>query len=327
MSQTDEKHSREWPETGIVPFQDIRQFADSFSGIWDFEYKQLGLADEHGFCRYAKDDTGLVYDERFAASIGLRGNLAEGLFSVHLTDACGCSGRWQGEHAPPNAFAYADSRTEIDVLIPRGTRNVCVVLPLEQAIERVERLGNAPLLRMLPGDHLFRTLDPTSRRGLVSELQALVREPPTAGGIGMAAVESLVRALDGAQDHAGPPTRAARLLFRRAMERCRDDDLMVSPAQLALDLRVSLRSLEMAFRSCMGMPPARYLRILRLNRAYERLLAVDPDEGFVGNVALDLGFTQFGRFSAEFRKLFGELPSATLQRRPPPRRVRLPRLK
>lgn len=110
------------------------------------------------------------------------------------------------------------------------------------------------------------------------------------------------------------------------MNLCDEGDLTTSPAALALELGVGLRTLEMAFGSCMGMPPARYLRMRRLNRVYERLLAMDPDEGQVGEVALDCGFIQSGRFAGEYRKLFGELPSETLARRPPRRVARVPKV-
>jgi transcriptional regulator, AraC family len=35
----------------------------------------------------------------------------------------------------------------------------------------------------------------------------------------------------------------------------------------------------------------------------------------VTEVALDYGFTHLGRFSSDYRKMFGELPSETLRRK------------
>ena len=313
--------------TGWVPFRDIQQFAESFQGLWDLEYVQLGEPDDRGFCRYAKDDTGLLYEERFAASIGLRGGVAEGLFAIHLTDARGRAGRWQGGPAPESAFAYGDASKELELVIPRGAGNVVGVLPLEPTRERIERLLGQPLSRALPGGQLFRTVAPDRRARLESELRLLVRQPPAGGCLGIAIVESVVRALDGAENGSGSSLRAARRLFRRAMERCEDGDLGVSPAELALELDVSLRSLQLAFHACMGLPPARYLRRLRLNRAHQRLMEMEPGEGSVGQVAADLGFTQLGRFAGEYRRLFGEVPSETLRRAAPVRIQRLPKVR
>ncbi len=98
------------------------------------------------------------------------------------------------------------------------------------------------------------------------------------------------------------------------MERCMDGREPKGSVELALDLGVSLRTLEMAFRSCMEMPPARYLRWLRLNRAHSSLSQLRPGEASVTQVAMEMGFTEFGRFAGEYRRLFGELPSETLRR-------------
>lgn len=314
-------------DKGTIPFRNARELADSFAGTWDFEYQQLGAAAEEGFCRFARDDSGIVYEECFPAAIGLRGTLAEGLFAVHLTDERGRSGRWQGRDAPAHAFAYADPRVDVDVVIPQGTRNVAALLPLEAAHEWIERLSGIPVSRLLPDGHFFRALDPRCRRGLLEELRTLLQEPPHTRRLGLAIAESVVRSLHGVDVPAGPPNKSARSTFRRAMELWEEGDPRVSPAELALRMDISLRSLELAFHACMDMPPARYLRSLRLNRVHDRLLAMEPDEGFVGAVALDFGFVHLGRFAGEYRALFGESPSETLGRRPPTRAIRVPGLR
>ena len=52
----------------------------------------------------------------------------------------------------------------------------------------------------------------------------------------------------------------------------------------------------------------------RLEAANLALLSAEPGETNVTQVALDLGFDQLGRFSADYKKAFGEFPSATLAR-------------
>jgi AraC family ethanolamine operon transcriptional activator len=60
------------------------------------------------------------------------------------------------------------------------------------------------------------------------------------------------------------------------------------------------------------MPPARYLRILRLNAARRALLS--GRAGSVTAAATDFGFFHFGRFARDYRGLFGEAPSETMRR-------------
>jgi AraC family ethanolamine operon transcriptional activator len=76
--------------------------------------------------------------------------------------------------------------------------------------------------------------------------------------------------------------------------------------------QVSERTLEYAFREQVGMPPARYLRLRRLNGARRELRAAAPGTERVRDVAMRWGFWQLGRFAVEYRRLFAERPSDTL---------------
>jgi transcriptional regulator GlxA family with amidase domain len=78
-------------------------------------------------------------------------------------------------------------------------------------------------------------------------------------------------------------------------------------------LSISQRTLRKAFRSVHGQSPSRGLRVLRLNRARQALLSVDAETARVTEIAICFGFVELGRFSVEYRKLFGESPSQTLR--------------
>ena len=68
-----------------------------------------------------------------------------------------------------------------------------------------------------------------------------------------------------------------------------------------------------AFNTHHGVSPMQYVKRLRLEAVRRSLLAADPQNGTVGRVASEFGFRQLGRFSAEYRSVFGELPSVTLR--------------
>lgn len=79
---------------------------------------------------------------------------------------------------------------------------------------------------------------------------------------------------------------------------------------------VSERTLQYAFKEILGLTPMAYLVRLRLHRVRRALLAARPGSTTVAAEALDCGFWHFGEFSRAYRECFGELPSATLRRRP-----------
>lgn len=109
--------------------------------------------------------------------------------------------------------------------------------------------------------------------------------------------------------------RRRRCAFDHAIDWLRKADVAtLSAPDLAAVTGVSQRTLEYAFRDELGTSPVRFIRRLRLHRVRRGLLAADPKADTVAEVAMSFGFYQLGRFAAEYRAVFGELPSATLAR-------------
>lgn len=90
-------------------------------------------------------------------------------------------------------------------------------------------------------------------------------------------------------------------------------DQVIRVEELAALARVSVRSLQAAFKEHFGLSPMRYLRQIRLDKARIDLLNTETVAPSVAEVALRWGFHQ-GRFSAEYKQRFGETPGQTLQR-------------
>ena len=114
-----------------------------------------------------------------------------------------------------------------------------------------------------------------------------------------------------------PPTGAERhqeivdeatTLIRTRIMRCR-----LSIAEIAQLLLISPRELQRAFQAVHGCRPLQFIREQRLNWIRTRLLQGRKSEN-VTTIATRFGVTELGRFSAEYRARFGELPSATLSR-------------
>jgi AraC-like DNA-binding protein/TolB-like protein len=86
-----------------------------------------------------------------------------------------------------------------------------------------------------------------------------------------------------------------------------------SVSELAAVAGVSGRTLQRLFQSFLGKTPQAVLRDIRFDGARRALLQGVPDMG-VADVALRCGFPHFGRFSIEYRRRYGEMPSQTLKR-------------
>jgi len=80
-------------------------------------------------------------------------------------------------------------------------------------------------------------------------------------------------------------------------------------------LGVSGRTLHAACAEHMGLGPHRFLWLRRMQLARQALVRADARIATVTQVATDFGFWELGRFSVQYKWLFGEPPSATLGRR------------
>jgi len=87
----------------------------------------------------------------------------------------------------------------------------------------------------------------------------------------------------------------------------------VSMVHLVQYCGVPERTLNKHFRSFLDLSPMRYMQRLRLAAAREALLAGGPDVSVTG-VAKRYCFNHCGRFAEQYRRCFGESPSATLRR-------------
>jgi len=77
---------------------------------------------------------------------------------------------------------------------------------------------------------------------------------------------------------------------------------------------VSERTLRYAFLEQFGVSPKTYLMAKRLNGVRRQLYHADPSSITIADVANHWGFWHMGQFAADYKRLFGELPSETLNR-------------
>jgi AraC-like DNA-binding protein len=104
--------------------------------------------------------------------------------------------------------------------------------------------------------------------------------------------------------------------MRRAEEYLREHmDRPFSSRALCHATHMSERSIEMLFKEAYGISPRTWSQLARLNAARFELLRADVRTVSVTAVATRWGFYHFGRFSAAYRRLFGEAPSTTILNR------------
>jgi AraC family transcriptional regulator, ethanolamine operon transcriptional activator len=129
------------------------------------------------------------------------------------------------------------------------------------------------------------------------------------------AVAAAISCNGNATMHSGRPSLPRAFIVRTALNMIEEhSEEHLSVWKLSGLVGVSERTLRTAFDEYFGVGPTRYLKIRILREARKLLRTSDPFSKSVTDVAVGLGIWEFGRFSRDYKVLFGELPSETLRK-------------
>ena len=110
------------------------------------------------------------------------------------------------------------------------------------------------------------------------------------------------------------PGNHARIVNRfQAFLEARPDQ-PVYLAEICAAIGASERTLRTCCQEILGVGPVRFLWLRRMHLARQGLLHADASTKTVTEIATMHGFWELGRFSVEYRTLFGEAPSMSLRR-------------
>jgi AraC family ethanolamine operon transcriptional activator len=112
-----------------------------------------------------------------------------------------------------------------------------------------------------------------------------------------------------------PPPRLRDRAVIQAVDYIEENaDESINLRDLCLITGASERTLRYGFLDRYGVTPKAYIQSIRLNGVRRTLAQADPVTTKVVDIANNWGFWHMGKFAAKYRRLFGELPSETLNR-------------
>jgi AraC-like DNA-binding protein len=158
----------------------------------------------------------------------------------------------------------------------------------------------------------FRGLYGAAIRVAEARSRALI-DGEAAHGLEQQLIHTLVECLStGSADEETPTACRHRGMLARF------EDLLHAQAfprmtEICAALGISERTLRICCEEQLGMGPNEYVRRRRMQMAHRALRNGNPDAASISAVARRYGFHGLGRFAADYRALFGELPSTTLR--------------
>lgn len=112
----------------------------------------------------------------------------------------------------------------------------------------------------------------------------------------------------------GPARPPARIGLVKQVQRWTEEHPLepISLGTLCRQMYIGRRTLIQGFREHLGMGPMAYFKLQRLHGVRRGLLEAQAGGVTISGLAASWGFLNPGHFARDYRRLFGELPSATL---------------
>jgi AraC family ethanolamine operon transcriptional activator len=285
---------------------------------WELVMRQISAGPLRADLEFQQLNGILINRERWIQRVAATGATPEGYIAV-AGSYPGHSFIWCGNEIAQRRIACGIDSAEIDFATSEESDHWVILVPKGLIMDY---LGEETATKVLC-QRASALVDPRLSRQLLAEVEHARRNFRGPGGLlahidEVAAIESdlldsvsslLIR---GAQDHDSSSERRRHRAFREAISFV--DDLMypIEVPELAAAVGVSRRVLERAFQEGGGISPYQYLKRSRLDRLHRKLRSARSPAGTVTGLAAGLGFTELGRMAAEYKRMFGELPSATL---------------
>jgi AraC-like DNA-binding protein len=319
------KPSPNFPEapvsSGVLRREAIEDMAEAVKGFFHLEAAQL----EPGLCRCQIDfiaaGSTFFYREHYPLRTHLTGELLHNRFGIAIPVE-GPGLKFSGEEMDCQRLASAMTGEEMDVHAPGGLKQFVVLVDHERLLTLAEETGLSLAVQraLRPGRSSMPLVakpqavaDLGRRMGQLLRLAEAGELQMDAGALEDWIYGGMLSILDVSEAPLGRPPAA--VLVRRATEIVDAHCGPLRIAELCRTLRVSIGTLEKAFRNVTGIGPHAFFLRRRLSHARYALLREKPGRRNVTEIAGELGFSELGRFAVRYQQMFGESPSETLGRR------------
>ncbi|MEP5764323.1 MAG: helix-turn-helix domain-containing protein [Halieaceae bacterium] len=310
--------------TGVVT-KDIRTQAveeRASAAVLDVQLKQVGQGAFQTRTQTAEFDNAMIYRDRWNRLTACRGALSGDYVLFAAPVATESTVDWCGCNVWSHRLAVGLPGKQVDFIMPADTLYVAMVLPTPYLRTT---FGDSAVDKLLKSGVQHIQVEPDLGRRFLNRIDRVTKAAAISPG---SFHQNAVKAIEAdflddiaelgifLGDQATVRQAALRDILRKA---CNAAELLrerITVPEFAAQIDVGQRNLELAFKRYLGITPRRYLNCCRMQQVHRDLRSRPAASHCVTEVVGSWGFNELGRFSGEYRKLFGELPSATLKRPP-----------
>ncbi len=311
------------PYCGHQAFDDFDEFTESVRD-WDGRFKQLGSGAFHSeFVQYIQKDIQFMH-ARVNQHVEQDGCPPKGLRTFSIPAVPHIRMSWCGVSVPVDSVLIFQPARGLDCVTWSDFDIYNISMPQERIEQLCHELGLGSLPEAINQSDIIRCKPDdlaAIRRMFATVADRLKQSPDDAAlwvqkeleyGIPTMLLRALASAQEIVQAH---PRRMRDTVIRQITAYL--DELPGGPPKvydLCDRFNVSERTLEYAFGDYFGTTPKEYLKRRCLNQVRKILRKRHRKKTTIADIAYRYGFWHMGQFAADYRKLFGELPSETYKR-------------
>jgi AraC family ethanolamine operon transcriptional activator len=291
---------------------------------WEFSVSQLGPSEELSHSTlyqtphigYNSFRYGCAYDQRLRAR--------EGFLSFGLLDHENPP-TWAHDQLIPNdGLTVFPHDEDLKGASPVGFRGSGIHFVKDFIVSLAEQVYNQPIDSLVPSPGTYMT--DVEKLGVLREELRRWRELASPGAdtrpviierreesLALAVINALIDEKFTEKESLMRSTRSVSL----ALNIIHNSELeSISAMELCKHTKCSQRTLEKCFTKRLGITPKKYIKCLRLAEVHKGLRNFDAlDYVSIIELAGINGFWHMGQFAADYRRIYGELPSETLNRK------------
>jgi AraC family transcriptional regulator, ethanolamine operon transcriptional activator len=311
-----------------IPLQDASEQAAAQD--WpELTITQISAGSYEGQIRVIEHPDVNVYLEHQNRTVHKCGVTDKNLCTVSFLRVHEPQARFSEYNSANNSLFFLPCSTEFDIFLPGEISTVYFRFDQSRLLDKARALNPARWETPPTELQIMNTIDRRALDALANDLDQLAPHaaPSTllaeAGLLANVITDQVVTALNSSWPGSAQtqPEYSVRRRARQTMNRVLDyltsevnQVRCPTITDICYSLQISERAIQYAFKEVLNLSPNTYLRFHRLNRAHAQLRRPASAEVSVTAVATHWNFWHLGRFSSDYLRLFGELPSTTLRR-------------
>jgi AraC-like DNA-binding protein len=299
-------------------FNAFDHFADTVRG-WDLDFHQLDRGSFRAELRQVETDAALVIHALFNRKLEQGGGAPPGRWTFGILEPSSPEIVLRGQIVSDQMMMIYPPGSDLDAATPPGFRVLTVSVPITVVEEWNDwnQMDGGRGLRLMSGvtrieSSKLETIRHAANR-LVTAAEAdnsLIHE--LSRNVQSNILEALPRAVFKKPKPSAEKMSRILNILRDYIEAHLSEHITLM--DLCALAKVSPRTIQRSFKGRFGTTPKAYIQARRLNYV-RRDLSNEKNYGImVADIANRWGFWHMGQFASDYRRLFGELPSETLNR-------------